>query len=46
MAELYCEVTIGYNPRFDPSVGKYVIYVRRDLGIAGRNCSGILSHGR
>jgi hypothetical protein len=25
---------------FDPAIGKYVIYVRRDLEIAGRNCSG------
>ena len=24
---------------FDPALEKYVIYVRRDLGIAGRNCS-------
>ena len=25
---------------FDPKVGKYVIFVRRDLPILGRNCSG------
>eukprot|EP01043_Picozoa_sp_COSAG02_P043785 COSAG02_NODE_3846_length_6153_cov_1.953089_5_plen_436_part_00 len=25
---------------FDPVIGKYVIYVRRDLPIVGRNCSG------
>ena len=30
---------------FDPSIGKYVIYVRRDLPIAGRNCSGKYESG-
>jgi hypothetical protein len=30
---------------FDPAVGKYVIYVRRDLEIAGRNCSKFMSGG-
>jgi hypothetical protein len=30
---------------FDPAIGKYVIYVRRDLDIAGRNCSNKFMSG-
>jgi sucrose-6-phosphate hydrolase SacC (GH32 family) len=30
---------------FDPAIGKYVIYVRRDLDIVGRNCSNKFMSG-
>jgi hypothetical protein len=31
---------------FDPALGAYVIFVRRDLGISGRNCSGKYESGK